>query len=221
MPADTPRPQTLGLAVYRIFFHPLAKYPGPLLAKLTDAYQLYHAWKGDRHLEFWRLHQRYGPAVRFSPNGVCFNSQAALKDVYGFKSNVRKAEFYDAFAHPVANTHNTRDKALHARKRRVMSQAFSDSSMKGIERYILQNVRAFCEQVGAGASEGEKGWTVPKNMSDWCSYLAMDILGDLCFGKAFHMIESPENRFALGLVEAATTRHLIVSLHDTCQRDWK
>ena len=91
VPADTQsRPQTLGLAVYRIFFHPLAKYPGPLLAKLTDAYQLYHAWKGDRHLEFWRLHQRYGPAVRFSPNGVCFNSQAALKDVYGFRANVRK-----------------------------------------------------------------------------------------------------------------------------------
>lgn len=150
--------------------------------------------------------------MRFSPNGVTFNSQAALKDIYGFKTNVRKSEFYDAFAHPVANTHNTRDKAVHARKRRVMSQAFSDSSMKGVERYILQNVRAFCEQVGAGAREGEKGWTSPKNMSDWCSYLAMDILGDLCFGKAFHMVESPDNRFALKLVEAATTRHLIVRI---------
>jgi cytochrome P450 len=200
---------TLGLAVYRVFFHPLAKYPGPLLAKLTDAYQLYHAYKGDRHLEFWRLHQRYGPAVRFSPNGVCFDSATALKDVYGFKSNVRKAEFYDAFAHPVANTHNTRDRTLHARKRRVMSQAFGDTAMKGVERYILHNVRAFCEQIGGGASDDNKGWTTPKNMSDWCSYLAMDILGDLCFGKAFHMIESPENRFALDLVEAATTRHLI------------
>ena len=201
----------VGLAIYNIFFHPLAKYPGPLIAKLTDAYQLYHAYKGDRHLEFWRLHERYGPVVRFGPNSVSFNSQAALKDIYGFKSNVRKAEFYDAFAHPVANTHNTRDKHVHARKRRVMSQAFSDSAMKGIERYILQNVRTFCEQIGADvpASGESKGWTVPKNMSHWCSYLAMDILGDLSFGKAFHMLESPVNRFALDLVEAATTRHLI------------
>lgn len=31
---------TLGLFVYRLFLHPLAKYPGPLLAKVTDGYQL-------------------------------------------------------------------------------------------------------------------------------------------------------------------------------------
>lgn len=207
--------QTLGLAVYRIFFHPLARYPGPVIAKLTDAYQLYHAYRGDRHLEFWRLHQRYGPAVRFGPNSLVFDSAPALKDIYGFRSNVRKAEFYDSFAHPVANTHNTRDKHVHARKRRVMSQAFSDSAMRAIERYILQNVRTFCDQIGAvdgGAAAGgdSKGWTAPRVMSDWCDYLAMDILGDLSFGKAFHMLESPDNRFALNLVEAATTRHLIV-----------
>ncbi|KAL6852994.1 hypothetical protein ACO1O0_007543 [Amphichorda felina] len=201
---------TLGLAVYRIFFHPLARYPGPLIAKLTNAHQLYHAWRGDRHLEFWRMHQRYGPVVRFGPNCLSFNSAAALKDVYGFKSNVRKAEFYDAFAHPVANTHNTRDKAVHARKRRVLSQAFSDSAMRGIERYILQNVRSFCDQIGTldGAADS-KGWTAPRVMSDWCNYLAMDILGDLSYGKAFHMLERPDNRFALELVEAATTRHLV------------
>jgi hypothetical protein len=55
------------------------------------------------------------------------------------------------------------------------------------------------------------GWTRPRNMANWCNYLAMDILGDLCFGKAFRMLDSPENRYALELVAAATKRHLIVS----------
>ncbi|KAI8962810.1 cytochrome P450 [Daldinia sp. FL1419] len=199
----------VGFVIYRLFFHPLAKYPGPFIAKITDAYQLYHAWRGDRHLEFWRLHEKYGKVVRFGPNSVSFNSNTALKEIYGFKSNVRKAEFYDAFVHPASNTHNTRDKALHARKRRVLSQAFSDGAVKEMERYILANVRSFCEQIGLGASDEQKGWTVPKNMADWCNYLAMDILGDLCFGKAFHMLEKPDNRYALELVSLATTRHLI------------
>ncbi|ORY67124.1 isotrichodermin C-15 hydroxylase [Pseudomassariella vexata] len=199
----------VALVVYRLYFHPLAKYPGPLLAKITDAHQLYHSWKGDRHLEFWRMHERYGKIVRFSPNSVSFNSNTALKDIYGFKSNVRKAEFYDAFVHPAPNTHNTRDKTVHSRKRRVLSQGFSDSAMKEMERYILANVRSFCEQIGMDASAEKKGWTAPKNMSDWCNYLAMDILGDLCFGKAFHMLERPDNRYALELVSLATTRHLI------------
>lgn len=153
-----------------------------------------------------------GKVVRFGPNSVSFNSNAALKDIYGFKSNVRKAEFYDAFVHPAPNTHNTRDKTMHARKRRVLSQAFSDSAIKEMEKYILANVRSFCEQIGLGASEEQKGWTVPKNMADWCNYLAMDILGDLCFGKAFHMLERPDNRYALDLVSMATTRHSIVSI---------
>ncbi|KAB5542502.1 cytochrome P450-like protein [Coniochaeta sp. 2T2.1] len=202
---------TTCLAIYRIYFHPLSKYPGPLLAKLTDGYMLYHAWRGDRHLEFWRLHQRYGRAVRFGPNALSVNSATALKDIYGFKANVRKSEFYDAFVHPAPNTHNVRDKEAHARKRRVLSQAFSDSAIKGVERYILSNVRTFCDAIGdmGRVTTGEKGWTRPKNMADWCNWLAMDILGDLCFGKAFHMLERPDNRYAIDLVGAAAARHMI------------
>lgn len=159
--------------------------------------------------------------MRFGPNSLSFNSNTALKEIYGFKANVRKAEFYEAFQHPAPNTHNTRDKALHARKRRVLSQAFSDSAVKEMEKYVLANIRSFCEQIGSlvsagnrdhAAAEERKGWTAPKNMSDWCNYLSMDILGDLCFGKAFHMLERPDNRYALELVSMATTRHLIVSI---------
>lgn len=85
--------------------------------------------------------------------------------------------------------------------------------MKEMQRYILNNIRTFCEQIGLqdGTSDS-KGWTQPRNMANWCNYLAMDILGDLSYGKAFRMLESPDNRFALDLVEAATTRHLLVSL---------
>lgn len=122
----------LGLIVYRIYFHPLAKYPGPLLAKISDLYSTYHALRGDRHLEFWRCHEKYGNVVRFGPNSLSFNSNTALKDIYGFKSNARKADFYKAFwaSKDSASTHSSIDKAIHARKRRVLSHAFSDAAIK-------------------------------------------------------------------------------------------
>lgn len=203
------------MALYRLYLHPLSAHPGPLVAKVTDFHQLWHSYRGDRHLELWRLHETYGPVVRFGPNSLSFNTASSLKQVYGFKSNVRKAQFYDAFVHPAPNTHNCRDRALHARKRRVMAHAFSDSAIKEMERYILANVRTFCEGIGGGlrVAESDKGgqWTSPKCMSDWFSWLSMDILGDLCFGKAFHMLERDDNRFAIDLVSTAAHRHLIVS----------
>lgn len=50
----------VGVIVYRLTLHPLAKYPGPFLAKITDIHLAYHAWRGDRHLQFYRCHEKYG-----------------------------------------------------------------------------------------------------------------------------------------------------------------
>jgi hypothetical protein len=94
----------------------------------------------------------------------------------------------------------------------VLSQAFSDNAIKGMERHILENIRTFCERLGGSISTFEKKtWSLPQNMADACNYLAFDIMGDLCFGKAFGMLERPDNRFAIDLIGNAAKRHLIVS----------
>jgi hypothetical protein len=54
--------------VYRLTLHPLARYPGPFLAKFTDLHLAYHAWKGDRHLEFSRCHEKYGTPPPLEPS---------------------------------------------------------------------------------------------------------------------------------------------------------
>ena len=59
-------------------FHPLRKYPGPILAKLTDAYGGIHAIRQRFHLVTYDAHQKYGKVVRLGPNRLVFNSAAAL-----------------------------------------------------------------------------------------------------------------------------------------------
>lgn len=49
-----------GLVIYRLFFHPLAKYPGPFWAKVTGLYPAYHALTGKRHINCYKLHKKYG-----------------------------------------------------------------------------------------------------------------------------------------------------------------
>jgi hypothetical protein len=212
--------QIFAVIIYRLTFHPLAKYPGPFLAKVTDIYLAYYAWKGSRHLAFHRAHIQYGPYVRLGPNLLSVNTATGLKTIYGFRSNVRKASFYEAFpSTPSAvSVHSAIDKTQHARKRRVMSHAFSDNAIKSLERYILANVRVGCEMLGKRADGGfsekgadYKGWNTQWNAAHWCEWLVFDIMGDLVFGKAFGMLESPKNRFATQLVGNAAHRHLIVS----------
>jgi hypothetical protein len=48
------------VATYRALWHPLAKYPGPFWGALSDWYTVYHILKGDRHIDFYRLHEKYG-----------------------------------------------------------------------------------------------------------------------------------------------------------------
>lgn len=46
------------VVIYRRFFHPLAKIPGPLLPAVTYAFQTYHS--GQYYVEIEKLHQQYG-----------------------------------------------------------------------------------------------------------------------------------------------------------------
>lgn len=52
--------QIILLCIYRLTLHPYAKYPGPILAKLTSLRAAYYAHTGDMHLDIERCHQKYG-----------------------------------------------------------------------------------------------------------------------------------------------------------------
>ena len=45
-------------------FHPLAKYPGPVLAEASKWWAAYLSAIGDQHRCYKRLHDRYGDIVR-------------------------------------------------------------------------------------------------------------------------------------------------------------
>lgn len=56
--------QILAVVIYRPTLHPLAKYPGPLLGRVTDWYSVYQAASGNRHLDFLHLHEKHGLLFR-------------------------------------------------------------------------------------------------------------------------------------------------------------
>ncbi|KAJ9220368.1 hypothetical protein DTO169C6_7257 [Paecilomyces variotii] len=209
-----------GYGLYNRFFHPLRHIDGPFLATVTPWVQLYHGLKGDRHIWLHDLHQQYGSHVRVAPNFVSVNTARGLHDIYGHGKRFKKADFYNAFPaiKGVYNTHNVIDKTVHGRKRRVLSQAFSDHALKGMEDVMLLHVRQFCAIMGgelhgdATRSDRQLGGAPIWNMADWFGYLTYDVMGELCFGKSFDMLIEIGRRKMISLVDRAAYRHYVCGL---------
>ncbi|CAM1510917.1 Fc.00g084300.m01.CDS01 [Cosmosporella sp. VM-42] len=82
------------VAVYRLFFHPLSRIPGPKLAAFSSTWHAYHARNG-RMVQLGKtLHRQYGPVVRVGPNEVWFNSKEAFQAIYSNGSGFEKSDFY-------------------------------------------------------------------------------------------------------------------------------
>lgn len=202
---------------YQLYLHPLAKYPGPLLGKLTQWYDVYHAYVGDKHILFHHLHAKYGTVVRFSPNSLSINDPIALKAIYSHGANVQKSVFYKCFrAAPTAiSTLLATEKGHHARKRRIMGQAFADSALKGFEDYVQELTQNLVDRIDSAihTSAGEKSsWSMPLDMANWCNWLVFDIMGELVFGRSFGTLgEKPENRRGIFLLGRAARRNYVVA----------
>ena len=98
----------------------------------------------------------------------------------------------------------------------MLSQAFSDNALKGMEDVMLLHIRQLCSILG-GEGKGKDGeWNEEGkdgkwNMSDWFSYLSYDVMGELCFGKSYDMLINSARRSVIGLVDRAAFRHYVVS----------
>lgn len=137
--------------------------------------------------------------VRIAPNSLSINTISALEEIYANrKANVKKTAWYTFAAAAgdsgsgAQSTHTEIDRERHAFRRRVLNHAFSDSAIRSADTFVLANIRTWCKHLAQGAPPGE--WTREKNMDEWCTYLAYDIMGDLVFGKRFNVMENDEHR---------------------------
>ncbi|KAH7039774.1 cytochrome P450 [Microdochium trichocladiopsis] len=173
---------------YLIFFHPLAKLPGPKLYATTDLFYLYHLVGCTWPAKLKTLHDEYGPTIRFSPFDVSSIAPESWKTIYGHKSKPNKTfekdrRVYNGPDQGIANI-VIADNDAHRRMRRVLAHAFSEKALRGQETLIKSNVDLFISKVAALAEAKE-----PVNIMLWYNYITFDLIGDLAFGKPFGCLE--------------------------------
>ncbi|PVH95528.1 cytochrome P450 monooxygenase-like protein [Periconia macrospinosa] len=178
-------------AIYNVFFHPLSKVPGPLLARMSGIPSWYHALKGDRHIWLWKNFEKYGERIRVDPRTVVFCDPAAYRDIYNVKANVQRSGFYTAWRRNELDAHtlNTIDVAEHAYKRKLLNVSFTEKSTRAASEFIFRHIDRWNELLVGDSDD----WSEPIDFTESVSNLVFDISGDLCFGQSFETKEPGEN----------------------------
>lgn len=184
----------------------IRRFPGPFIAKFSDIWLGVVSRRGHRSEVVHDMHRKYGSFIRIAPNHVSIAEPDALATVYAHGNGTLKSNFYDAFVSIRRGLFNTRDRAEHTRKRKIVSHIFSQKSVVEFEPQIRLYVTQLIDQwnrlydlaqKGMSGTEGE-GWSGRDGLLwldclPWSNYLAFDIIGDLAFGAPFGMIQAAKD----------------------------
>ncbi|KAJ6466548.1 cytochrome P450 [Mycena vitilis] len=190
----------ISLVFYRLSpLHPLAKYPGPLLCKISKLWFTAAAMDGKQHLYYAELHQRYGDAVRIGPNELSFRDVNVIGPMMGSKG-MPKGPWWDGRvpeSREVRPLLALRDPEEHARRRRAWNRAFSTPALKDyevlIDARISQLVDILTKKVLSGNSV---------DLSKWLGWLTYDIMNDVMFGGGGDSMEIEDEELSQLLANA-------------------
>ncbi|KAJ5963689.1 cytochrome P450 [Penicillium vulpinum] len=175
--------------IYNIYFHPLAKFPGPVSCAATRIPYLRAVISGKIGQSFKSLHKEYGDVVRIAPDELSFINGEAWKTIYGSRpghgQNPKDTRIYPPTAKGAPSIILSNDED-HTRFRRTLSHAFSESSLKAQESIVKGYVDLLIQRLHENADNGNNSL----DMVAWYNFTTFDVIGDMAFGESFNCLET-------------------------------
>ncbi|KAF2180130.1 cytochrome P450 [Zopfia rhizophila CBS 207.26] len=194
-------------ALYRLYLHPLSRYPGPVLAAISKPW--YHWYWNCHHrgmliFEIERLHARHGPVVRIAPNELHINDPEVFQEMTRVGSRFTKdPNFYSFITFPGTSIGEHGPNA-HRIRRQVLTPAFSAARVQQLAPLVKLKVDQILERFEAFVEKGE-----PVNIFRSTKAFTTDIISTIVFGKPLGCIQDPDFR-----------NQFIEFLHSTFEMGW-
>ncbi|KAF2089278.1 putative P450 monooxygenase [Saccharata proteae CBS 121410] len=153
-------------AIYRLYFSPLSKFPGPKLAALTLWYEFYFdvVQRGRFTFHLQELHEKYGPIIRINPYELHVSDPEFTDELYGRPG--RKQDKYDWSASMFGNSASvlaTVPHDHHRIRRSALSHYFSKQSVTRLEPLVRASIETLCKRI-----EGPYGFLKKENFApEW------------------------------------------------------
>ncbi|EFW23057.1 benzoate 4-monooxygenase cytochrome P450 [Coccidioides posadasii str. Silveira] len=182
-----------GWAVYQgiktLYWHPLAKFPGPRIGALTRLYKTYVecvAQGSFVHL-LEEHHARYGDIVRVGPNELHFSNPATYLEIYNPSNRWDKEEsLYHSFGEDRSSFGFLTYKEAKERKD-VLNRMLSRKAILGSQGIVQEKVVELCKSF-----ERKKNSTVNLFYAFRC--MSIDVITYLCFGSSVDAINAPDHQ---------------------------
>ncbi|KAL2832090.1 cytochrome P450 [Aspergillus cavernicola] len=182
------------LLVYRIFLHPLRKFPSSFGARVSSIWISTQLKNNNLHMKLLELHQKQGLFVRIGSSDLSVMHPKAVEEVYGPRSRCTKGISYD-ISWPTMSLQLMRDPEQHHARRRVWSGAFSDKLLRGYEQRIREYRKELVERFTEMRDQ-------PIEIRKWFNLYSFDVMGDLSFGQGFGSLERGEEHWVIRLMTA-------------------
>ncbi|KAI5865331.1 putative cytochrome P450 [Durotheca rogersii] len=188
--------------VYNLYFHPLARFPGPLLWRATRLMYVIRMNQGELAFDVLGLHEKYGSIVRIAPNELSFQEPQAWKDIYGHRTgSAHGAEEMDKY-HTFYRTKgevlsiSSGDREYHGRLRRQLAHGFSERALREQETIIGSYAELLIKRLNEARLDPDKVDPVTGepakralDIKEWYNWTTFDVIGDLTFGAPFGSLE--------------------------------
>lgn len=161
--------------LYNVFFHPLRRIPGPLLARVSRSWSRIGNLRGQKSQRIHGAHEKYGPVVRVGPNEISFADPKAVRDIYVSDAFVKEETFYRA-KRIFHENHllSFRDPDAHKQRKKLLQRGFSQAAMLEFEPHIAAKIRVLLDQWAARSAK-------PLDVYPWAHWLGFDTVYHLMF----------------------------------------
>ncbi|KAA8572114.1 hypothetical protein MFRU_018g01200 [Monilinia fructicola] len=144
------------LVIYRMVFHPLARFPGPKLAAATRWYEAYYdvVHEGQYTFKIKRLHKEYGPIIRISPNELHVIDPAFYEKLYCYDGRWDRYAWAMSSFSTAGSVIWTVDHDMHRARRVPLNLYFSKAQVFQKQALINRVVEKFCDRILALSGMG-------------------------------------------------------------------
>lgn len=204
------------LVVYRLYFSPLSKFPGPKLAAISGWHELYydliHKGGGQFTFEIKRMHDRYGPIIRINPNELHIDDPEFYNEVNSSATaahpidKIRKFKY--RFNVPEATVHTVYSEH-HRMRRAAIAPFFSKQRVRSRNGHLQHIV----DRISHRFDTEYKGTGGAVNMSDVWATMTADVITELAFARSANFSAAPDFRSPFSMAMASSVVYAHYTTH--------